>query len=234
MLVTLPNERKSDWKSAIPSLVHAYNCTMHESTSVPPYRLMFGRTPRLALDAVLGLQGQSVSGTCPTDYMRQIETNLQEAYKLASKVALRGGDKAKHYYDRKVREMKLVVGDRVLLKNLGLKGKHKLSDIWSEQVYRIIDQPDPLIHVFKVQTEDKSGKIKTLHRNIILPLKNLPIKIDVSSESDTNSNISTESEISGTYKPPHRRASGEIGVLPRRSERSRKPPAWQVSGSFIT
>ena len=57
-----------------------------------------------------------------------------------------------------MREIKIVVGDRVIHKHLGLKGKHKLSDIWSEQVYRIIDQPDPLIPVFKVQKEDKSGQ----------------------------------------------------------------------------
>ena len=53
MLGTLDPSQKQDWKSEVAPLVHAYNCTRHETTGHAPYLLMFGRMPRLAIDAVL-------------------------------------------------------------------------------------------------------------------------------------------------------------------------------------
>ena len=150
MLGTLPAERKTDWKAAIPSLVHAYNATVHESTSYSPYELMFGRPPRLAIDAVLGLKRQKISGSSPADYMNKLETNLREAYRTTNKAAIKSGRKAKRHYDRKVRDAKLLPGDRVLVKNLGLKGKNKIADIWSEHVFVIREQPDDSIPVFQI------------------------------------------------------------------------------------
>ena len=54
MLGTLEDDQKSDWKSYVPPLVHAYNSTRHESSGFSPHYLMFGRHPRLAVDAFLG------------------------------------------------------------------------------------------------------------------------------------------------------------------------------------
>ena len=59
MLGTLDPEQKVDWKSHIGSLVHAYNCTRHDSTGYAPYYLMFVRKPRLALDVTLGFISQT-------------------------------------------------------------------------------------------------------------------------------------------------------------------------------
>ena len=42
MLGTLKPDQKSDWKAHIAPLVHAYNCTRHETTGFAPFLLMFG------------------------------------------------------------------------------------------------------------------------------------------------------------------------------------------------
>ena len=61
MLGTLEDHQKSDWKSYVPSLVHAYNSTRHEITGYSPHFLMFGRYPRLAVNAFLGIKRESAS-----------------------------------------------------------------------------------------------------------------------------------------------------------------------------
>ena len=55
MLGTLPKEKKSEWKTHIGALVHAYNFTQNLATGFIPYFLMFQRQPRLPVDVTLGL-----------------------------------------------------------------------------------------------------------------------------------------------------------------------------------
>ena len=167
--------------------------------------------------------------------MNKLETNLREAYRTANKAATKSGRKAKRQYDRRVREAKLLPGDRVLVKNLGLKGKNKIADIWSEHVYVIREQPDGSIPVFRVQRMDGKGDVKTLHRNHLLPMHHLPIVSSGSSDDgDVDQEMLSESSVVETlssdpsdssetdsgqtaYRPSQRRRPGETGVVPRRS-----------------
>lgn len=66
----------------------------------------------------------------------------------------------------------LDIGDRVLLRNLGLKGKHKLESRWSPIPYVVLGKM-PNIPVYKVKPEDGGGGVKTLHRDHLLPIGQL-------------------------------------------------------------
>ena len=56
MLVTLSPEQK-DWKTYVPAMVHAYNCTRNTATGYSPYYLLFGRESDSPLMLNLALKG---------------------------------------------------------------------------------------------------------------------------------------------------------------------------------
>ena len=79
MLGTLENSKKSDWKPYVPSLVHAYNATRHESTGYSPFYLMFGRHPRLAIDAFLGIDQNQDRSSDRSGYEKKLRGRLDFA-----------------------------------------------------------------------------------------------------------------------------------------------------------
>ena len=48
-------------------------------------------------------------------------------------------------------------------------GKSKLSDKWEKDPYVVIEKPISDIPVYRVRKESGSGKVRTLHRNLLLP-----------------------------------------------------------------
>ena len=77
MLGILDPEQQHNWKNYIHPLVHAYNCTAHDSTGFSPYYLMFGRQPNLPVDLVFGINRNSKSSSL-TVYVEKLIDNLQE------------------------------------------------------------------------------------------------------------------------------------------------------------
>ena len=175
MLGTLEDHKKEDWKSNVAPLVHSYNATKHPSTGYSPYFLMFGRHPRLAVDAYLGIPSPEESTVVSQDhYATKLKKRLQFAYKVASKEAQKAAERNKAYYDLKVREATLDIGDRVLIRQVAFKGRHKISDKWIKDPYIVIGVPIPGIPVFQVQKESDTSDVKTLHRNLLLPFSAIP------------------------------------------------------------
>ena len=168
MLGTLQPSQKSDWKTHIAPLVHAYNCIRHDSTGFSPYSLMFGRDPHLPVDLTFGLAEDKPAEPL-TKYIEKLRTRLKESFDLATSAANRARDKQKKYYDAKARPANLQVGDRVLVKKVAFDGRHKLADKWEEEIYRVIKQPNEDVPVFVVEGETGKKK-RTLHRNLLLPL----------------------------------------------------------------
>ena len=174
MLGCLTDEQKANWKKYVPTVVHAYNCTKHESTKQSPFYLMFGRHPRLPIDVAMGVEKQD---DLEVDFTQTLKDRLDVAYTLATKESERAAARHKTHYDKKVRGSSVKVGDRVLVKNVGVRGKSKLANVWEDDIYMVEEQPDESIPVFVVRREDKKGGKRTLHRNLLLPVNFLPLSI---------------------------------------------------------
>ena len=88
MLGTLSEEEKSNWKSYLGCMTHAYNCTKHASTTYSPYYLMFGRHPRLPIDVEFGLpKTNSGDNSSKSRYVQKLRRRLNYAFQKANKFA---------------------------------------------------------------------------------------------------------------------------------------------------
>ena len=175
MLGTLTDRQKVDWKAYVPTLTHAYNAATHASTGYAPFYLMFGRYPRLSVDAFLGLWVDSSGNNTRADYVDKLKSRLIFAYKAATKEAAKSAERQKTAYDQRVRNAVVETGDRALVRSVGLKGPQKLANKWEDQTYLVTKQPIPGIPVYVVQKEGSTAKPRTLHRNMLLPFNSLPI-----------------------------------------------------------
>ena len=170
MLGTLEIEQKKDWKTYIGPLVHAYNCTRHSTTGISPFALMFGREPKLPVDFAFGIRETRENNISTTKYMENLRKTLRASFDLAMRNSKNSQSKQKEKYDSKIRAATVNVGDRVLVKIVAFDGRHKIANKWEEDVYIVIEKPNFDIPVFKVKKQNGEGKVRTLHRNLLLPI----------------------------------------------------------------
>ena len=173
MLGTLQPDQKRDWKQHIGPIVHAYNCMKQSSTGHSPFFLMYGREPRLPVDLVFKTNPNEDQKNM-TQYVGKLRERLDDSYRLAQQNVKESQHRQKQLYDRKVRGAVLNKGDRTLVKIVAYDGTHKIADKWESFPYIVLSQPNPDIPVYRVQREDGVGKIRTLHRNLLLPINFIP------------------------------------------------------------
>ena len=220
MLGTLSPANKADWKSHIGPIVHAYNCTRHETTNYAPFFLMYGRNPRLPVDVIFGIDAGDAEKPDYNKYVNSLKSRLQKAYKLASSKMKDSHISQKRHYNKRVCGNAIQIGDRVLVRNVQIRGKRKLADNWEEDPYIIQDQPNKDIPVFKVKKEDGTGPVRTLHRNLLLPLR-LPLDLSIPtapedfSLSNEDDIVSSDTDMDEEYFIPNpNNASTEQSDIP--------------------
>ena len=173
MLRTLPETKKSRWKESLKNVVYAYNCTKHSVTGFSPFFLLFGRSPRLPIDLIFNTKPSEVNNKADSypAYTRKWKKAMQDAYGLASKKSITIQHSNKEIYDQRVRSLVLQPNDRVLVRNLSERGGPGiLRSFWENNIHCVVkrlndDSPDYQI----ISERDVNGKIRTLHRNLLLP-----------------------------------------------------------------
>ena len=177
MLRTLPEKHKSRWRYHLNKMVHAYNCTKNNATGYAQFFLLFGRAPRLPIDMMFNLKPPSGFGFY-LEYVKKWRNAMSEAYKLASEIAQRNTQRSKRQYDKKVRNIVLEPGDRVLVGNMSARGgPEKLRSYWENDLYVVVEQKSAGSPVYEVRLEAGTTK-RMLHRNLLLPCTYLPVEED--------------------------------------------------------
>ena len=220
MLGTLSEEEKSDWKSHLGCMTHAYNCTKHASTTYSPYYVMFGRHPRLPIDVEFGLSKPNCSdNSSKSRYIQKLRRRLNYAFQKASKYSDQQANKYKHSYDKSVKGPQLHVNDLVLVKIVAHKGRHKLQDRWEPEEYVVIEQPIAGTPVYKVKPVN-GDNVRTLHRNLLLPLG---VKLEPDYESDDSILEEDSDEDEGGFVGNPTLGSSDKLSHNEKKEDSRKP-----------
>lgn len=130
---------------------------------------MFGREARLPIDLCFGVATEDAEGLQYQQYITKLRTDLDQAYQLAREAADKNHARNKRAYDSLVRDQVLQKGDRVLLRNYGVPGKHKLQNKWRSSPYVVVGKMRNL-PVHQVKPESGTGAIRTVHRKHLLPI----------------------------------------------------------------
>ena len=177
LLKALEENEKGDWKSHLPKIAFAYNSTINKTTGFTPFYLMFGRESILPIDSMFAEEFVSTSkNKSHREFVEKWQSSMKEAYELANKKIVKAAEYNKKYYDknRKVREVEIVVGDKVLVRNMREKGgTGKLRSHWERNLFQVVEKRDEF-PVYKVKNVNKSKDVRVLHRNMLMKVDELP------------------------------------------------------------
>lgn len=200
LLRTLPTSQKRDWAACLPQVVFCYNTTPHQTTGESPHLLMFGQDPQLPVDFLLGRVREPVEGKV-CDWLREHQARLQVAFDGARERLAAAASYRKDRHDKRVRDAPLKEGQLVYVRDLGVRGRHKIHDQWSPVVHTVLRTPLEGGAVYTIAPVNKVTKLKHVHRSMLkgvvrpqtsgnVPTDTpqgeliLPIQAELSSEED--------------------------------------------------
>lgn len=194
LLRTLPTDRKRDWASCLAQVVFCYNTTPHQATGESPFFLMFGQEPRLPIDFLLGQVQEPVPGRVHK-WIEEHQAQLQVAVDGARERLQAAASRRKAGHDQRVKELPLGEGQFVYLRDFGVRGRHKIHDLWSSTVYQVVKAPPPGGSVYTVAPVNNLTQVRQVHRSALKLRAQGEVVSDDLSESSVDSPVHLETEI---------------------------------------
>ena len=121
-------ESPTTWHRVLPGLLMVYrNTPCTNSTGLSPYMTLFGREMRTPIDNLL-LKTKELPATV-TQYLSDLSRSLDEASRVAADNLKDAQQEYKKYYDRaQLPEGRFQLGDYILMRQRGMKGKGRKAD----------------------------------------------------------------------------------------------------------
>ena len=161
MLKKMCQEKPQDWDRYLPAVLFAFREVPQASTGFSPFELLYGRTVRGPMQVLKGLWTEEdppeVRNTY--EYVLDLRNRLEETCELARTNLLQAQGKQKHHYDKRAKNRKFKVGQKVLV--LLPSDHNKLLLQWRGP-YEVIDVVSQCDYKIKV-----GGKPKVYHANLL-------------------------------------------------------------------
>ena len=171
MVGTLSKKKRAEWHKHLPYLVSVYNNTQHAATNFSPFELIFGRKSRLPVDIILDTVPSDVQFSSLKEYIKHLKGKLATCHSVAREHSEMQHLQNKYRYDKKLSKLSLKLGDKVLIRNVGVKGEHKLEPVWLPEVFEVTEVVGP--RVYEVRSVKNARRVKVLHLDMLKPLNEL-------------------------------------------------------------
>lgn len=161
MLKRMCQERPKDWDRYLPAVLFAYREVPQVSTGFSPFELLYGRTVRGPMQVLKELWTKSEEPELQTtyQYVFDLRNKLEETCQVARKSLEEAQGVYKNYYDRKGRNRRFDVGQKVLVL---LPTEHNKLTLQWKGPYEIIDVINKMDYKINV-----GGKTKIYHANLL-------------------------------------------------------------------
>ena len=156
VLAKMTHENPQAWDIHIPQALFAYRTAVHESTGFTPYSLVFGCTPQLPIDVMLGRNAPVTVSNNYGQFVKALRKQLEHTFTVVRKQLRQSRDKQKTAYDRHREIRNFEIGECVWFHNptvpTGSTKKltsfptgstKKLTSFWRGP-YTVIDKMSPV------------------------------------------------------------------------------------------
>lgn len=155
-------EGHGEWDNQVPFATFAINSHKNESTGFSPFELVYGRLPRLPIDACLSYE-KPLHLIDYDNYVVEMQSQFTTAFEQARKSIEKSQTRYKNNYDRKSHDVNYKIGDKILKDIRYYKPGTcpKFSPLF-EGPYEIVEVRYPNIVIRKPERPDK---LETVHIN---------------------------------------------------------------------
>lgn len=160
----------SKWRSLLPEITFALNCSVSSAIKCQPYKVVFGREPVLPVDSSLGLKNASLDIVSPREFSDETNMALQELFDNVKKYLKSSKSVMQAQYNKKLKFHDYQPGVKVwLAKKFFKTGESRKLSPRRSGPWTVVEKLPNGVN-FRIAC-DRSKEEKIVHHDRLYPVK---------------------------------------------------------------